>query len=72
MPIATAEAYAEMFDNAKAGGVAYPAINVTSSETVNAAIKGFADANSDTHCHACMHTSSVGNRQLVAGRWKRQ
>jgi fructose-bisphosphate aldolase class II len=47
MPIATAGAYAQMFDKAKAGGFAYPAINVTSSETVNAAIKGFADANSD-------------------------
>jgi fructose-bisphosphate aldolase, class II len=47
MPIATAAAYAEMFDKAKAGGFAYPAINVTSSETVNAAIKGFADAKSD-------------------------
>jgi fructose-bisphosphate aldolase, class II len=47
MPIATADAYAAMFDRAKAGGFAYPAINVTSSETVNAAIKGFADAGSD-------------------------
>ena len=47
MPIATPDAYAEMFARAKAGGFAYPAINVTSSETVNAAIKGFADAGSD-------------------------
>jgi fructose-bisphosphate aldolase class II len=47
MPIATPEAYAAMFDRAKSGGFAYPAINVTSSETVNAAIKGFADAGSD-------------------------
>ncbi|MCU1655694.1 MAG: fructose-bisphosphate aldolase, class [Pseudonocardiales bacterium] len=47
MPIATPEIYAEMFDRAKQGGFAYPAINVTSSETVNAAIRGFADAGSD-------------------------
>jgi fructose-bisphosphate aldolase, class II len=47
MPIATPEAYADMLDRAKQGGFAYPAINVTSSETVNAAIRGFADAGSD-------------------------
>jgi fructose-bisphosphate aldolase class II len=47
MPIATPEVYAEMFDRAKAGSFAYPAINVTSSQTLNAAIRGFADAGSD-------------------------
>jgi len=47
MPIATPEIYNEMLDRAKAGGFAYPAINCTSSETVNAALKGFADAGSD-------------------------
>src|ERR1700759_2229312 len=47
MPIATPEIYADMLDRAKAGGFAYPAINVTSSETVNAALRGFADAGSD-------------------------
>jgi fructose-bisphosphate aldolase class II len=47
MPIATPEAYAEMLDRAKAGAFAYPAINVTSSQTLNAAIRGFADAESD-------------------------
>jgi fructose-bisphosphate aldolase class II len=36
-----------MLDRAKAGGYAYPAINVTSSQTLNAALRGFADANSD-------------------------
>ena len=43
MPIATPEVYADMLDRAKAGSFAYPAINCTSSETINAAIKGFAD-----------------------------
>jgi fructose-bisphosphate aldolase class II len=47
MPIATPEAYAQMLDRAKAGRFAYPAINVTSSQTLNAAIQGFADAGSD-------------------------
>ena len=47
MPLATPETYSAMLDRAKEGGFAYPAINVTSSETVNAAIKGFADAGSD-------------------------
>ncbi|MEU4333197.1 class II fructose-bisphosphate aldolase [Micromonospora lupini] len=47
MPIASPEAYAEMLDRAKAGRYAYPAINVTSSQTLNAALKGFADAESD-------------------------
>ncbi|MDP9847506.1 class II fructose-bisphosphate aldolase [Streptosporangium lutulentum] len=47
MPIATPEVYAEMLDRAKAGGFAYPAINVTSSQTLNAALRGFAEASSD-------------------------
>ena len=47
MPIATAEVYAHMLDEAKQHGFAYPSINVTSSQTLNAALKGFADAESD-------------------------
>lgn len=47
MPIATPEVYQEMFEKAKAGGFAYPAINCTSSQTVIAAIQGFAEAGSD-------------------------
>src|SRR5688500_8552205 len=47
MPIATPEVYAEMLDKAKAGAFAYPAINVSSSQTLNAALRGFADAGSD-------------------------
>src|SRR5713226_9135616 len=47
MPIATPEVYAQMLDRAKEHGFAYPAINVTSSQTLNAALKGFADAESD-------------------------
>ena len=47
MPIATPEVYADMLDRAKAGSFAYPAINITSSQTINAAIRGFAEAGSD-------------------------
>ena len=47
MPIATPEIYAQMLDRAKQQGFAYPAVNVTSSQTLNAALKGFADAGSD-------------------------
>jgi len=47
MPIATPEAYAEMLDRARDGRFAYPAINVTSSQTLNAALQGFVDAGSD-------------------------
>jgi fructose-bisphosphate aldolase class II len=47
MPIATPEVYAEMLDRAKREGFAYPAINVTSSQTLNAALRGFAEAESD-------------------------
>ena len=47
MPIATPEVYAEMLDRAKAGSFAYPAINISSSQTLNAAIRGFAEAGSD-------------------------
>src|SRR5512146_730928 len=47
MPIATPEVYAQMLDTAKRQGFAFPAINVTSTQTLNAALKGFADAGSD-------------------------
>jgi len=47
MPIATPEVYAEMLGRAKSEGFAYPAINVTSSQTLHAALRGFAEAESD-------------------------
>src|SRR5258708_12481469 len=47
MPVATPEVYAQMLDRAKEHGFAFPAINVTSSQTLNAAIRGFAEADSD-------------------------
>ncbi len=62
MPIATPDIYADMLDRAKAGGFAYPAINVTSSETVNAALRGFADAGSDGILQV-----STGGAEFAAG-----
>src|SRR6202158_4697044 len=47
MPIATPEVYAEMLGRAKEHSFAFPAINCVGSESVNAALKGFADAGSD-------------------------
>ena len=47
MPIATPETYRAMLDAARAGKFAFPAINVTSSSTLNAALAGFAEAESD-------------------------
>lgn len=47
MPIATYEQYCQMLDNAKAGKFAYPAINVTGLETLNACMEAFAESGSD-------------------------
>lgn len=47
MPVATPEKYRQMLEAAQAGTWALPAINVTSTETINAALKGFAEADSD-------------------------
>jgi fructose-bisphosphate aldolase class II len=47
MPIATPDQYAAMLDRAKAAGFAYPAINVSSTQTLNAALQGLAEAESD-------------------------
>jgi len=47
MPIATREQYEQMFDHAKEGHFAYPAVNVTGLESLNAALEGFVAARSD-------------------------
>ena len=62
MPIASPEVYAEMLDRAKAGAFAYPAINVTSSQTLNAALAGFAEAESDGIVQV-----STGGAEYLAG-----
>jgi fructose-bisphosphate aldolase class II len=45
--IATTEQYAAMLDAAAAGGYALPAVNVTSSETLNGVMRGLAEADAD-------------------------
>jgi fructose-bisphosphate aldolase class II len=71
MPIATPEIYAQMLDRAKAGAFAYPAINVTSSSTLNAALQGFADAGSDgivqISTGGAEFASGLGVRDMVVG-----
>jgi fructose-bisphosphate aldolase class II len=47
MPIATPPQFRQMLDAAQEGGCAYPAINVTSIITLNAAMKGFVESKSD-------------------------
>ena len=47
MPVATYQQYTRMFDEAKKGGYAFPAFNVTSTETANAVLAGLAEAKSD-------------------------
>jgi fructose-bisphosphate aldolase class II len=62
MPIATPEVYAEMMQRAKENSFAFPAVNCTSSETINAAIKGFADDGSDG-----IIQFSTGGDELASG-----
>src|ERR687885_698603 len=62
MPIASPEVYREMLDRAKAGAFAYPAINVTSSQTLNAALQGFTEAGSDGILQI-----STGGAEYVSG-----
>jgi fructose-bisphosphate aldolase class II len=62
VPIATPEVYADMISRAKEGGFAYPAINCTSSETVNAALRGFAEAGSDG-----IIQFSTGGAEFISG-----
>jgi fructose-bisphosphate aldolase class II len=52
-----------MLDRAKERGFAYPAINVTSSETLNAALRGFADAGSDGIIQV-----STGGAEFLSGQ----
>ncbi|HEY2488127.1 MAG TPA: class II fructose-bisphosphate aldolase [Streptosporangiaceae bacterium] len=66
MPIATPDVYAHMLNRAKENGFAYPSINVTSSQTLNAALRGFADAQSD----GILQVSTGGAEYLSGQRVK--
>jgi fructose-bisphosphate aldolase, class II len=71
MPIATPEVYAQMLDRAKEQGFAYPSINVTSSQTLNAALRGFAEAESDgivqISTGGAEYLSGAGIKDMVTG-----
>src|SRR6202022_3647093 len=71
MPIATPKMYAEMLGRAKEHCFAFPAINCTSSETINAALKGFADAGSDgiiqVSTGGAEFASGLGVKDMVTG-----
>ena len=66
MPIATPEVYNEMLDRAKAGKFAYPAINVTSSQTLHAALRGLAEAESDGIIQI-----STGGAEFLGGQYNK-
>src|SRR4051794_2775830 len=66
MPIATPEVYNDMLDRAKAGRFAYPAINVTSSQTLHAALRGLAEAESDG-----IIQMSTGGAEFLGGQYKK-
>lgn len=68
MTIATPERYAEMLDAARRGGYAYPAINVTSTQTLNAALQGFAEAESDGIIQVSVGGSAYFSGQSVNNR----
>ncbi|NBU30566.1 MAG: class II fructose-bisphosphate aldolase [Actinobacteria bacterium] len=65
MPIASPEVYSEMLDRAKAGAFAYPAINCTSSQSIVAAIRGFAEAESDGIVQVSWGGAEFASGQLV-------
>lgn len=62
MPVATPEQFNEMIDRAKEGKFAYPAINVSSSQTAIAALQGFVEAESDGIIQV-----SVGGAEYLSG-----
>lgn len=64
MPIATPDEYRQMLAEARQGGFAFPAINVTSSTTLNAALRGFAEAESDGIIQI-----STGGAEFLSGQY---
>ena len=62
MPVPDYQTYCKMLDNAYANNFAFPAINITSEVTANAAIKAFAECKSDG-----MVQVSTGGGQFASG-----
>lgn len=69
MPIADPDQYVAMLDRAKEGGFAYPAINVTSSQTLNAALQGFAEADSDGIVQVSLGTALYLSGNAIQNRF---
>jgi fructose-bisphosphate aldolase class II len=69
--IATTEQYAAMLDAASVGGYALPAVNVTSSQTLNGALRGFAEAGADGIIQittgAAEYVSGAGVKDMALG-----
>ncbi len=63
MPVVNYEQYCQMLDNAKQNKFAYPAINISSSETINAALLAFKEANSDGIIQV-----SIGGGKFASGQ----
>lgn len=62
MPVPTQEQYIKMLNTAKEKGYAYPAVNVTTIEVINGALKAFAEAKSDGIIQV-----SLGGGQFASG-----
>jgi fructose-bisphosphate aldolase class II len=69
MPIATPDHYVAMLDRAKEGGFEYPAVNVTSSQTLNAALQGFAEADGDGIIQVSLGTAPYLSGDTVRNRF---
>jgi len=68
MPVATPEVYQKMLKRAKEGKFAYPAVNVTSSSTITAALQGLADAKSDGILQISVGGAEYGSGSTIKDR----
>ena len=64
MPVADYATYCRMLDHARTEKFAYPAINITSSSTINASLAAFAEAKSDGILQV-----STGGGEFAAGQY---
>ncbi|MHB1483338.1 MAG: class II fructose-bisphosphate aldolase [Saccharofermentanales bacterium] len=71
MPIADYKTYCKMLDSAYKNKYAFPAVNVTSIESANAALAGFAEAKSDGIIQVSTgggeHASGQGIKEMAIG-----
>ncbi|MGC4900437.1 class II fructose-bisphosphate aldolase [Micromonospora echinospora] len=68
MPIVNHDQYIDMIDRAKAGGFAYPAVNVRSSVALHAALRGFAEAGSDGIIQVTVRSTEFWSGSLIRDR----